>query len=128
MFNIRSLAAFAAAASLVPLVAMAQTHANASSGGSNPAPSNGGGAFSGRGPQPPQLQFRQDFLTQAWLYHLTRLTGYRATKETELANRVSLLIDRGDCKGAETLARQEHDASMAFKVPAVCDAKRRGLL
>ena len=126
MLNLRSFAAVAAVASLIPLAAAAQTQGGGST--SPPTGGGGGGSFGGGGPQPPQLQFRQDLLTQAWMYHLTRLTGYRATKETELANRVSLLIDHGDCKGAESLARQEHNPSMAFKVPAVCDAKRRGLL
>ncbi len=128
MSSIRTAAAAAIVAFFVPLTAVAQTQGSSSSGGGGASPGGGGGGMGGYGPQPPQIQFRQDFLTQAWTYHLTRLTAYRSTKETNLANRVSILIDNGDCKGAEALARAEHDASMAFKVPAVCDAKRRGLL
>lgn len=89
----------------------------------SPTQSMGQGSAFPRGPQ-----FRDDIINQAWRYHLTRLTGYRNTKETDRANRVAALIDHGRCVEARQLADREHDTLMAARVPAVCAARRAGQL
>lgn len=68
------------------------------------------------------------FYSEVVTHVFTRQAMYIHTREVDLANAASALIDRGDCVGAQNYLLTMGAAEMAARVPQTCEARRRGLL
>ena len=110
--------------------AFAQSTSGSNSGGSGSSGGGGGGGFGGqpsvggRSPSSFPDSMSQFYFLQSEMFrqNLTRLAqnaeqrvlGHRAI-------RVGDVVRKGDCTGAEALARKEGDAQMAERVVAFCE-------
>ena len=122
----------AAAAACTALPAAAQTASDRVGASQYPTPSNPSARppsavpvspYGSRQPFPPP-----QFYSELAAHRLTRQASYGHSKEVDLANRASVMIDRGDCAGAQAFLDARGATQMAARVPQTCELKRRGLI